>query len=140
MFHLKTLAKSAVTRQDLCHLTKFAPIVAARTCTTHQIPDHLKSVPTAPDPKFFDMVEYFFHRGCQVVEEQLVSEMKEKSSLENKRKKVQGILNLMQPCDHIIEIAFPLRRDNGNYEIITCYRAQHSTHKTPTKGGKREEF
>lgn len=138
MFHLKTLVKSAATRQDLAYLTKFAPIVASqavRGYATHKIPDHLKDVPTAPDPKFFDMVEYFFHRGCQVVEEQLVSEMKEKTSLENKRKKVQGILNLMQPCDHIIEIAFPLRRDNGNYEIITCYRAQHSTHKTPTKGG-----
>lgn len=101
-----------------------------------EIPDRLKTVPTAKDPKFFDMVEYFFHRGCQVLEEELVAGMKEKTSLDMKRKKVQGILSLMQPCDHIIEIAFPLRRDNGNYEIITCYRAQHSTHKTPTKGGK----
>lgn len=134
--------KSAVTKQEFSHLAKFVPIVgiqSSRSCSMqkHQIPDRLKDIPTAKDPKFFDMVEYFFHRGCQVVEEQLVSEMKEKTSLENKRKKVQGILNLMQPCDHIIEIAFPLRRDNGDYEIITCYRAQHSTHKTPTKGGIR---
>lgn len=139
MFHLKTLVKSASAKQELAHLIKFTPLAVtqvSRSYVSHQIPDHLKEIPTAKDPKFFDMVEYFFHRGCQVVEEQLVSEMKEKTSLENKRKKVQGILNLMQPCDHIIEIAFPLRRDNGNYEIITCYRAQHSTHKTPTKGGQ----
>lgn len=31
----------------------------------------------------------------------------------------------------------PLRRDNGKLETITCYRAQHSTHKLPCKGGTR---
>lgn len=62
--------------------------------------------------------------------------MKERTSLEEKRQKVKGILRLMQPCDHILEINFPLRRDNGVYEIIHGYRAQHSTHRTPTKGGE----
>lgn len=62
--------------------------------------------------------------------------MKERATLEEKRHKVRGILMLMQACDHIIEITFPLRRDNGVYENITGYRAQHSTHRTPTKGGK----
>ena len=81
-------------------------------------------------------VEYFFHRGCQVVEDSLIENMKERSSLEEKRNKVRGILSLMQACDHIIEITFPLRRDNGVYENITGYRAQHSSHRTPTKGGK----
>lgn len=82
-------------------------------------------------------VEYFFHRGCQIVEDSLVENMKERTSDKEKREKVKGILRLMQPCDHIIEINFPLRRDNGVYEIITGYRAQHSTHRTPTKGGKQ---
>ena len=27
--------------------------------------------------------------------------------------------------------------DNGTYRTITCYRAQHSTHQLPTKGGTR---
>lgn len=57
-------------------------------------------------------------------------------SLEERKKKVKGILMLMQGCDHIIEISFPLRRDSGDYEMITGYRAQHCTHRTPTKGGK----
>ena len=82
------------------------------------------------------MVEYFFHKACQTAEDQLVEQLKvSKISLEDKRKKVKGILLGMQPCDHIIEIAFPIRRDSGDYEVITGYRAQHSTHRLPTKGG-----
>lgn len=87
------------------------------------------------DPRFFDMVEYFFHRGCQVAEDKLV-EVSRGKSLEERKKNVKGILMLMQGCDHIIEISFPLRRESGDYEMITGYRAQHCTHRTPTKGGK----
>lgn len=80
------------------------------------------------------MVEYFFHRGCQIAEDKLVEDMKA-GTIDERKKKVKGILMLMQGCDHIIEISFPLRRDSGDYEMITGYRAQHCTHRTPTKGG-----
>lgn len=81
------------------------------------------------------MVEYFFHRACQIAEDKLVEDTKG-ANLDERKKKVKGILMLMQGCDHIIEISFPLRRDSGDYEMITGYRAQHCTHRTPTKGGK----
>ncbi|SPP82762.1 glutamate dehydrogenase, mitochondrial isoform X1 [Drosophila guanche] len=141
MYHLKSLARQgALRQQELTTLVKALPTAALQArgyATEHQIPDRLKDVPTAKDPRFFDMVEYFFHRGCQIAEESLVDDMKGKLTRDEKKQKVKGILMLMQPCDHIIEIAFPLRRDAGNYEMITGYRAQHSTHKTPTKGGIR---
>lgn len=82
------------------------------------------------------MVEYFFHRACQVAEDKLVDEMKGKLTEEEKKRKVKGILMLMQSCDHILEVSFPVRRDAGNYELIQGYRAQHSVHRTPTKGGE----
>ncbi|XP_055848699.1 glutamate dehydrogenase, mitochondrial isoform X1 [Episyrphus balteatus] len=139
MYHLKNLARHTAVKQDVSTLVKAMPtaLLQSRGYSEHQIPDRLKNVPTDKDPRFFDMVEYFFHRGCQIAENRLIGEMKGKISDEEKRKKVKGILMLMQPCDHIIEIAFPLRRDSGDYEMITGYRAQHSTHRIPTKGGIR---
>lgn len=136
MFHLKSLAKNPIVRQELATLVRATPIAVtqSRNYSDHQIPDRLKDVATATDPRFFDMVEYFFHRGCQIAEDKLVEDVKG-GSLDDKKKKVKGILMLMQGCDHILEISFPLRRDSGDYEMITGYRAQHSTHRTPTKGG-----
>ena len=49
---------------------------------------------------------------------------------------VQGILRLMKPCNHVISVNFPLKRDDGTFEMIQAYRAQHSQHRTPCKGGK----
>jgi len=46
-------------------------------------------------------------------------------------------LNLIQACQTVIRFNIPLRRDNGKLETVTCYRAQHSTHKLPCKGGTR---
>lgn len=123
---------------DFNRLLNFTPIALQVNSlrSFHEIPEKLKDVPTAENPKFFDMVEYFFHRACQIAEDKLVEDMKTKMSLEDKKKKVKGILMGMQPCDHILEINFPVRRDSGDYEMITGYRAQHSTHRTPCKGGK----
>ncbi|XP_066908711.1 glutamate dehydrogenase, mitochondrial [Halyomorpha halys] len=140
MFNLKSVGKCVPAKLDMSSLLKTAYPALQNVSTqrnVHEIPEKLKDVPTAENPRFFDMVEFFFHRACQIAEDKFVEEMKAKMPEDEKRKKVQGILMGMQHCDHIIEIAFPVRRDSGNYEMITGYRAQHSTHRTPCKGGIR---
>lgn len=142
MLHLKSLAKTVVPplkhslQNDAAKMVPAATNLCCRNYASHQIPDRLKDMPESENPKFFDMVEYFFHRACQVVEDKLVEDMRSRVSVEEKKKKVSGILNMMQFCDHILEVQFPLRRDSGDYEMIHGYRAQHSSHRTPTKGGK----
>jgi len=46
-------------------------------------------------------------------------------------------LALIQSCQAVVRFNIPLRRDNGDLQTVTCYRAQHSTHKLPCKGGTR---
>lgn len=131
-----TLSRQLVGRSVSDSVLKTAAVASAAARGLHEMPDYLKDVPTAENPRFFDMVEFFFHRACQVAEDKLVEDIKAKMSVEDKRKKVKGILLGMQPCDHILETSFPVRRDSGDYEMITGYRAQHSTHRTPCKGGE----
>lgn len=137
MLGFKTFCKCAASGQELGKvLGAMVPVTQQHSRAHHHIPDNLKDVPTAANPKFFDMVEYFFHRACSIAEDKLVEDMRGRMSVEEKRKKVKGILKGMQSCDHILEITFPIKRDSGDYEIITGYRSQHSTHRTPTKGGQ----
>jgi len=103
-----------------------------------KIPERLVGIPTADDPQFFNMVEYYFHKACVLAEERLVGQLsKMRISEEDKRKKVHGILSIIEPCSHVLEVALPLQKDNGEFEMITGYRAQHSHHRTPCKGGIR---
>ena len=46
-----------------------------------------------------------------------------------------GTLDVMKPCADVLSVMFPIRRDNGAFELIQGYRAQHSHHRTPCKGG-----
>ncbi|MEJ1276672.1 glutamate dehydrogenase 1 [Cricetulus griseus] len=87
------------------------------------------------DPNFFKMVEGFFDRGASIVEDKLVEDLKTRESEEQKRNRVRGILRIIKPCNHVLSLSFPIRRDDGSWEVIEGYRAQHSQHRTPCKGG-----
>jgi len=103
------------------------------------MPGRLEHIPDAADPGFFEMVEYFFHKACILAEDKLIDEdMKMvRSTREEKVKKAHGILKIIEPCAHVLEVNFPLQKDDGSYEMINGYRAQHSHHRSPCKGGIR---
>jgi len=103
------------------------------------IPERLNHIPEADDPGFFEMVEYYFHKSCVMVEDRLIDDHMKNMRIPREKKvaKCHGILRLIEPCSHVLEVNFPLQRDDGSYEMITGYRAQHSHHRTPCKGGIR---
>jgi glutamate dehydrogenase (NAD(P)+) len=48
----------------------------------------------------------------------------------------QGLLDQIKACNSIYCVQFPFRTERG-YEVIKGWRAQHSHHKVPVKGGIR---
>jgi glutamate dehydrogenase (NAD(P)+) len=48
-----------------------------------------------------------------------------------------GLLEQIRVCNSVYHISFPLRRDDGSIEVMQAWRAQHSAHKLPVKGGLR---
>ncbi|NND71181.1 MAG: Glu/Leu/Phe/Val dehydrogenase [Rhodothermales bacterium] len=48
-----------------------------------------------------------------------------------------GLLRQIKMCNSVYAMEFPLQRDNGEIETIQAWRAEHSQHKLPTKGGIR---
>ncbi|XP_044739557.1 glutamate dehydrogenase, mitochondrial-like [Chrysoperla carnea] len=135
--HLTTKCYSKEQNVALKMLSIIGEQIFTRNFGDHQIPDRLKDLQTKSNPDFFEMVEFYYHKACKAAEEKLIGEMRDKIPLEEKKKKFKGIVMLMQPCRSILELNFPLRRDSGDYEIIRGYRAQHSTHRLPAKGGMR---
>ena len=48
-----------------------------------------------------------------------------------------GLLAQIKACSSVFRVSFPLKRDDGTIEVINGWRAQHSVHRLPTKGGIR---
>lgn len=83
------------------------------------------------------MVGMFFDRAAGLIADGLADRLPGKMPIEEKKQRVRGILRIIKPCNNALALNFPIKRDNGEYEMIEAYRAQHSQHRTPCKGGIR---
>lgn len=88
------------------------------------------------DLGFSQTVDYFFDKAAALVKDKLAEDLPGKKSYEEKQQRVHNILKMIKPVNHLVKFSFPIRRDNGDIEIIEAWRAQHSQHRTPCKGGK----
>eukprot|EP00343_Euplotes_focardii_P006684 CAMPEP_0205821318 /NCGR_PEP_ID=MMETSP0206-20130828/6675_1 /ASSEMBLY_ACC=CAM_ASM_000279 /TAXON_ID=36767 /ORGANISM="Euplotes focardii, Strain TN1" /LENGTH=498 /DNA_ID=CAMNT_0053116711 /DNA_START=74 /DNA_END=1570 /DNA_ORIENTATION=+ len=71
------------------------------------------------EPRFLEMVKMHFDKAAKYTN---VS---------------PDLLSFIKECNSIVRFNIPLQKDDGTLEILTCYRAQHSHHKLPVKGGTR---
>lgn len=112
-------------------------VIPKSSYSASPLPDHLKNVPEAEDPSFFRMVEYFVHNAIEKLDKTFLDSLLERNvtSEQLRIQKKEGIVNLMKNCSAVIEVRFPIKRDDGSYAMITGYRAHHSTHRLPLKGG-----
>jgi len=144
MTNLLKLSQRATKASNLIQQT----VVGCQTSGLHTtpqvaqsrvIPDRLVHIPEEESPGFFEMVEYYFHKACMMVEEELIETHMSTSRISkaDKIKKAHGILDIIEPCAHVLEMNFPVQKDNGDYEMVRGYRAQHSHHRSPCKGGIR---
>jgi glutamate dehydrogenase (NAD(P)+) len=52
-------------------------------------------------------------------------------------KHAKGLLDQIRICNSVYSFAFPVRHVDGSIEVVHAWRAEHSHHKLPTKGGIR---
>ncbi|NNC88064.1 MAG: Glu/Leu/Phe/Val dehydrogenase [Akkermansiaceae bacterium] len=48
-----------------------------------------------------------------------------------------GLLRQIKHCNSVYRVRFPVEDDEGNIRVVRGYRAEHSHHRLPTKGGLR---
>ncbi|MGD8316548.1 MAG: Glu/Leu/Phe/Val dehydrogenase [Myxococcales bacterium] len=68
---------------------------------------------------FFEDVNHYFDAACGYTEVPA------------------GILQQIRACNAVYRMRFPVRRDDGEIAVVEGFRAEHSHHRLPTKGGIR---
>eukprot|EP00850_Spirogloea_muscicola_P019344 SM000188S03839 [mRNA] locus=s188:140256:145098:- [translate_table: standard] len=71
------------------------------------------------DPDFLQSVDLYYDRAAAIADV------------------APDILEQIKACNNVLKLQFPLKLVNGSVELIEAYRAQHSHHRVPTKGGVR---
>lgn len=89
--------------------------------------------------RLLSIVESYFDRAERVIEKELVKRLRTPKDENERMLRVRGVLDAIRSCGHVLEVAFPVRRDSGCWELIKGCRAQHSHHRMPCKGGEPEE-
>ncbi|PSN56013.1 hypothetical protein C0J52_13724 [Blattella germanica] len=106
----------------------------------HNIPETIQSAGKDQSPDFSKMVEYYFHSAVKEAEPKLLEDTKKrhpKMEEETVKHRVAAIIDLMSRSEGAIEVSFPIKRDNGKYEVFSGYRIHHSLHRLPAFGGVR---
>lgn len=104
----------------------------------HVIPKHLEKIAKDKDPPFAQMVEYYYHSAAQLMEPMMIKELEKYPHMkkEQRERRVSALLQLIGSTTNLLEVTFPIRKGDGRYELITGYRAHHTRHRLPLKGGK----
>ena len=130
---LRSLAKCVAQRRSPLICKGLSPNTRALSVTSKL---GVSDKPKEDDVGFFEMVQLYFQQAIVLCRDQLVDEVKGRVSEDEKKKRVDGILKMMNQCTHILALTFPIKRDDGTWEIIEAWRSQHSQHRTPCKGGE----
>ena len=71
------------------------------------------------EPRLLEMVKEFYDRAGQFLDID------------------EGELELIKGCDAVLRVTFPFKKKDGTVHVIQGYRAHHSRHRLPVKGGMR---
>lgn len=71
------------------------------------------------EPRFLENVKLFLERAAK------------KTDIPD------DMYNVIESCASVVRFNIPVRMDNGKMQTFPCYRAQHSHHALPVKGGTR---
>jgi glutamate dehydrogenase (NAD(P)+) len=110
------LARAA--RMQAGRLARVAPVRSMST-STNLYPDTGPVTDPDVEPRFLEMTKLNFDKAASYTNIDA------------------GVLEVIKACNALVRVSFPLRRDDGSIEIIKGYRAQHSHHRLPCKGGIR---
>jgi len=83
------------------------------------VPFMKRRTSSPPRGSFFQSVSYYLDQAAQHTDYE------------------PGLLEQVKACNSVYRMRFPVEDDEGKVKVILAYRAEHSHHRLPTKGGIR---
>lgn len=94
----------------------------------YEMPQKYRDCFYLANASFFDSTHWFLHRAYEVVYGDLVEELKNRKphlSDDEADEKIRNTITLLEPVNTVVDTTYPIKRENGNFSLITAYRVHH---------------
>lgn len=110
----------------------------------YDIPERYRDSFYLANASFFDSSNWFLHRAYEVVfptlKKNYRTTFQDRDVCDGKiHAKLENVVESLDQCNSLIDVRFPVRRENGDYEVIRGFRAHYgeTVRQTPCLGGLR---
>ncbi|XP_060526599.1 glutamate dehydrogenase, mitochondrial-like [Cylas formicarius] len=96
----------------------------------YEIPDRYRNAFYLANAAFFDSTNWFLHRAYEILFPTLKEDLQctykgEKFNDTQIHERLENVVEILDQCNSIIDVRFPIRRDTGRYETVRAFRAHH---------------
>nr|CAI5851353.1 unnamed protein product [Callosobruchus analis] len=96
----------------------------------YEIPERYKNSFYLANAALFDSTNWFLHRAFEVIFPSLKKTLKYEKTCESLtddqiHDRLENLVQVLDQCNSIIDVRYPIKRDNGKYEIIRGFRAHY---------------
>lgn len=103
------------------------------------MPEILKNSFYMANASSYNNCNWFVHRAYQMIFDDLVEELKTKKSSDtvNAVETVLDFIKITEPCNAVLDLRYPVKRDYGGHSVIRAFRVQHGRYRDdiPCLGG-----
>ncbi|XP_030752617.1 glutamate dehydrogenase, mitochondrial-like [Sitophilus oryzae] len=111
---------------------------------SYEIPERYQNAFYLANAAFFDSTSWFLHRAYEVAFPALKNDYRSRfkdEAVGDRRvhEKLENVIEVLDQCNSIIDVRFPIRKDDGTLELIRGFRAHHGENiaRSPCLGGLR---
>lgn len=93
----------------------------------YEIPERYRNSFYLANAAFFDQVNWYLHRAYQICFSRLVTQLQERENLNESQAihKINTTIQVLDQCNSLIDVRFPIQLESGKKELIRGFRAQH---------------
>ncbi|KYB25039.1 glutamate dehydrogenase, mitochondrial [Tribolium castaneum] len=95
---------------------------------TYEIPDRYRNSFYLVNAAFFDQVNWYLHHAYELCFPKLVTQLKNlQPNLTDPQavQKVHQVIKILDQCNSVLDIRFPIKLENGTKEVVRGFRAHH---------------
>ena len=99
-----------------------------RTYSSYEIPERYRTSFYLANAALFDQVNWFLHRAYEISFPRLVADLRDrepKLSHVDAAERVETVIQILDQCNSVIDVRFPMQREDGTKRMIRGFRAQY---------------